>query len=614
MREDLLFLALFGKRKGKPTKDLEFFTTKKSRNDIQGHEKIFFDITFLMDKHDVANALEEIAVLLDVKGENPFRIRAYQAAARSIINLEEDLDKVVAEKRLDELPGIGKDLASKITTLVKTGKLPFLEKLKKSIPESLLELLNIPGLGGRKIKILYDKLGIQTLEELTKACESNKLLNIKGFGSRSQEKILEGIKKLKTYGVRLLWWDAKEIVNFFIANLKKIKGVKQVDIAGSFRRKLETVGDLDFVVATTQPKKVLNWFSRQGIEVLGQGPTKVSIRLRTGLQADLRVVPQNQYCYALLYFTGSKDHSIELRKRALQLGFSLNEYDLTPRENLKSEEAIYNALGLEFIPPELRENRGEIQAAEENRLPKLVKDKDILGILHCHTTYSDGHNTIEEMAEAAKELGWQYIGISDHSQSSYQANGMDEKRLFDQMDKIKKLRKKAPVYIFQGLECDILPTGKLDFPNSVLKELDYVIASCHSMFKMEEKKMTARLIKAIENPYTTILGHITGRILLRREPYALNVQKVIDAAIANDKIIEINAYPSRLDMDWRFWIKAKEKGLKCCINPDAHQTKHLQYYKAGVNIARKGWLEKKDILNTLSLAKLKQQLCSRIGS
>lgn len=561
-----------------------------------------------MDKHEVARALEEIASLLDVRGENPFRIRAYRAAARSIINIEKDLNRIVQEKRLEDLPGIGKDLAAKISTLVKTGKLPFLEKLKKSIPKTLLELLYIPGLGGKKIKILYDTLGIKTIEELTKACENNKLLEIKGFGRRSQEKILESILKLKTYGVRILWWDAQEMVEFFTKELRKIKGVKKVEVAGSFRRKLETIGDLDFVVATTQSRQVLDWFSKQGIEVLGQGPTKVSIRLRNGLQADLRVVPENQFAYALLYFTGSKDHSIELRKRALQLGFSLNEYDLSPREKLKNEEAIYNALGIEYIPPELRENRGEIKAAEENRLPSLVEESDIKGILHCHTTYSDGHNTIEEMVEGAHAIGWQYLGISDHSKSSYQANGMDEKRLFEQIDKIKKLRKKAPIHIFQGLECDILPNGKLDFSHDILQKLDYVIASVHSLFKMDEKKMTARIIKAIENPYTTIVGHLSGRILLRRDPYALNVNKIIDAAIANEKIIELNAYPNRLDMDWRFWINAKEKGLKCCINPDAHQIKHLQFYRAGINIARKGWLEKKDIINTMTLKKIKSEL------
>jgi DNA polymerase (family X) len=347
-------------------------------------------------------------------------------------------------------------------------------------------------------------------------------------------------------------------------------------------------------------------------KVLAKGPTKSSVLLKEGMQADLRIVTKEQFPYAFIYFTGSKAHNIKLRLRALQMGYSLSEYGLEPlRKGLSfkkpaTEADVYQILGLSYIPPELREDMGEIEAAEKNKLPKLIEEKDIRGILHCHTADSDGHNSLEEMVAAAQGMGWEYLGISDHSQSSVQAHGMKEDRLFEQVQKIRKLNqsKKYTPHVFAGIECDILPNGKMDFPDRVLKELDYVIASVHSAFSLDEKTMTARLIKAVENPYTTILGHPTGRLLLRREPYAVNMKKVIDACIANGKIMELNGYPNRLDMDWRLWHKASEKGLKCCINPDAHSITDLQYYLSGVNSAGKGWLQKENVFNTLPLRKV----------
>jgi len=561
-----------------------------------------------MDKHQVAEILDEIAVLLELQDENPFKVRAYHNAARAIEGLA-DLESLVEEKRLEEVPGIGAHIAEKIMLLVKKGRLPYYEKLKKSIPSGLLELLKVPGLGAKKVKVLHDKLKIKTVADLIKACEQKKIEKIGGFGAKTQANILSGITKIKTFGKRMWWWKAMTLAEPILEKLKTIKGVKKVEVAGSVRRKLETVGDLDFLVATSNPKPVMEWFRAQATKVLSTGPTKSSIQLKSGVQADIRVLSEKEWPYGLLYFTGSKEHNIKLRKRALHQGLSLSEYGFEGKraKPCKSEKEIYRVLDLSYIPPELREDRGEIEVAAKGRLPTLVEEKDIRGVFHCHTTESDGHNTLEEMVQGAQDLEWEYIGISDHSKSSFQAHGLDEERLFAQIEKIKKLNhsKRFSPYIFAGIECDILTTGALDFSNAVLKELDFVIVSVHRSFNLDEKKMTARLIKAIENPYTTMVGHVTGRLLLKRDPYPINLKKVIEACIANGKIIELNAHPMRLDMDWRFWHEARDQGLKCSINPDAHRIEDLAYYQAGVNIARKGWLTKHDILNTEPLAKVK---------
>jgi DNA polymerase (family 10) len=574
-----------------------------------------------MDKHEVARVLDEIGVLLDITGGNPFKIRAYHNAARAVENLDEDLARVVKEERLEEIEGIGERIAKKITLLVNTGHLPYYEKLKKKVPEGLLDLLKVPGLGGKKIKTLYDKLKIKSTEDLLKACQEGKVAKLRGFGAKTQENILSGLGKIQTYSRRLIWWKAMEIGQPILEKLSQLKTVKKAEIAGSVRRKLETIGDLDFLVASSKPTQVMEWFTKQPEveKVLSKGPTKSSVRLQKGVQADIRVIPEDEFGFALLYFTGSKDHNIRIRKRALERGWSLSEYGLEPAvkkpkplhlPKKPTEEDIYRALGYCYIPPELREDMGEFSAAEKGKLPVLIEEKDIRGVFHCHTTESDGHNTLEEMARAAEKMHWEYLGISDHSKSSFQANGMDEDRLFAQVEKIRKLNrsKKVSTYIFAGLECDILTNGRLDFPDSVLKELDFVIVSVHRSFNMDEKTMTARLIKAIENPYTTMVGHLTGRLLLKRDGYPVNFNKVIDACIANHKIMELNAHPMRLDMDWRYWHKAKEKGLKCSINPDAHTVDNLQFFRAGVNSARKGWLEKKDVINTLPLSKIQTLL------
>ncbi len=568
-----------------------------------------------MNKQEIAAAFEEIADLLELKNENPFRIRAYRNAARSLLNCDRDLKKMIREGTLTDLEGVGKDLAGKIEEFA-SGKLTFLNKLRKSVPSALLKLRQVQGLGPKKVQILYAKLKIRSLADLKRAAEAGKIAKLKGFGAKTEKNILRALEHHETYQKRTLWWLAMDAAQPLVEGLKKIKGVKRVEIAGSLRRKLETIGDIDLLVASSSPEPVMKWFAAQGSSVLAQGETKASIRLESGMQADLRIVPESQFGFALCYFTGSKEHNIKIRQRSLKQGWSLSEYGLEPVEGTgkrfeaKNEEAVYKALGLPYIEPELRENLGEIEAAEKGTLPKLITINDLRGSFHNHTTASDGKNSLKEMVSYAQKMGWEYIGISDHSKSSFQANGLSEERLLHQIDEIRKLNVSKTFRIFAGLECDILANGKLDFPDSVLKKLDYVIVSVHASLTQDEKTMTRRIIRAIEHPSATMLGHMTGRLLLKREAYKIDAQKIIDACIANKKIIELNGNPMRLDMDWRLWHKASEKGLLCCINADAHADVQLEYVLAGVNAARKGWLEKRHVINTLPLKEISKLLLS----
>lgn len=576
-----------------------------------------------MDKKEIAQIFEEMALFLELKGENPFRIRAYKNAAHTLLGIEKRLEELVEEGTLTEYEGIGAHMAEKITELVQTGRLAAYEKLKKKTPPALLKLMEVPGLGAKKIKKITQKFKVASVAELKKLCEQGKIAKIAGFGKKTEENILNAITHLETYSRRYLWWKGAKIAEPLLQELKKIKGVKKAEIAGSLRRKMETIGDLDFVAAATDPKPAMKWFiSHPSVErILAKGETKSSVRLKSGMQADLRIVAPEEFGFALCYFTGSKEHNIKLRERAHARGWKLSEWGMEAndkkhpiptilRKKEVTEEEIYKALDFSYIPPELRENRGEFAAAEKGKIPKLVEEKDIRGTFHNHTTASDGRNTLAEMVAAAEKLGWEYIGIADHSKSSFQANGQDETRLAKQIEQIKKLNKakKFRTHIFAGVECDILKDGTLDFPDEVLKELDYVVASLHGSLQQDEKTMTARLIRAIENPYVTMLGHLTSRVLLRREGCAMNVYKIIDACIANGTIIELNANPERLDMDWRLWHAASQKGLLCCINTDAHSTEGLQLVRAGINVARKGWLEKKHILNTRPLSQIQKFL------
>jgi len=576
-----------------------------------------------MDKNDIIGVLDLIGTMLEIKGENPFKVRAYFSGSRTLQTLEEDLGTVIEEGRLGNIPGIGKALTEKIETLFITGELEFLDKLKASVPDGLLELLEVPGLGGKKINALHQKLGIDSIESLTQACNDGRVAELKGFGTKTQDKILSGIENREAYAARHLWWDARRVADRILPGLQGLPEVDRVEAAGSLRRGMETVGDLDFLVASSKPEPIMEWFTQmEGIvEVTAHGDTKSSVRFEGGMQADLRVVPSEQFYFALHHFTGSKDHNVRMRQKALSMGLSLSEWGLRPEEEkdssrskgtveAHSEEDIFKTLGLAYIPPALREGMGEVEAAEKNELPDLLELEDLRGCFHNHTTASDGRNTLEEIAAEADKRGWQYLGVADHSKSSFQANGLDEARLEKQVEAIRVLNESGSFtsHIFAGSEVDILSGGKLDFSDSVLETLDYVVASVHNGLTQDEETMTARIIKALEHPKVTMLGHVSGRLLLKREAGKMNIQKIIDAAIANHKIIELNANPMRLDMDWRHWRKAAEKGLLCAINPDAHALPHYDFQLTGVNIARKGWLTRDHVFNTRSLNEVSQYL------
>ena len=577
-----------------------------------------------MNKTDIVDVLEDIAILLELKGENPFKIRAYSGGARVLETMEDDLGDVISEDRLGSIKGIGSALVDKIQTLYKTGELEYYTKLRASVAPGLIEMLEIPGLGGKKVKKLHDALGVESMDALQKACENGEVAALKGFGKKSEEKILTGIANRAAYAQRHLWLEAREVAAPILEGLRSLPQVERAEAAGSLRRLKETVGDLDFIVASEAPDPVMDWFVGQDAvqEVTAHGTTKSSVRFEGGLQADLRVVPAKQFAFALHHFTGSKEHNVAMRQRALARGYSLSEWGLKPSGlesgeckvdsgelDISSEKELFEFLGLQEIPPELREGMGELErfAASNDSgrsdatevVPPLVNCAQVRGVFHNHTTASDGRATIEEMAEAAQVLGFDYLGLADHSKASYQANGLDDGRVLKMIESIRALNEsgESPVHVFSGIECDILPDGTLDLEEATLEALDYTVMSVHSSFSQSEAEMTARVIRAIEHPSTVMLGHPTGRILLRREPYKIDLHKVIDAAIANRVIIEINANPRRLDMDWRLWRRAAEKGLMCAINPDAHSTNGLAYFEAGVNIARKGGIPLEQILN-----------------
>ena len=565
----------------------------------------------MMEKNDIASVLDEIATFMELTGENPFKIRAYSAGARILENMTEDLGELIDGGKLADIPGLGEALVDKITTLRRDGVLPFHQKLKASIPAGLLEVMQIPGLGPKKVRALWTLLAVEDLAKLKEVCESGAVAELKGFGAKTQDKILEGIKNRIAYGKRHRWYEAAAIAEPILAGLRALPQVSHAESAGSLRRARETVGDLDFLVASSEPKPIMDWFvAYPGVkEVTAHGETKSSVRFENGLQADLRVVPAEQFYFALHHFTGSKEHNVAMRHRALGRGLSMSEWgfksvdDKTIAPGAKNEEEVFQALGLPWIPPELREGNGEIDAAEAGQLPKLVQLSDLRGVFHNHTTESDGDHTLDQMAAAAEAHGWDYLGISDHSKSSVQAGGLDEARLSKQLEDIAQLNasKKYRVRVLSGSEVDILKDGTLDFSDDVLARLDFVVASVHTLFTLDREAQTARIIKAIENEHVDMVGHLTGRLLNRREPYDVDIAKVIDAAAANDTIIELNANPWRLDLDWRWWRRAAEKGVLCSINPDAHDIDQLAFAAHGVRIARKGWLTPEQVLNTRSL-------------
>lgn len=559
-----------------------------------------------VDKHAVAKVLQEIGLLLELKGENPFKSRAYYNAARAVELLDGDLEQLAREGKLKEIRGIGSALNEKIGELIHTGSLKYYEELKASIPAGLLELLQVPGLGPRKVKALYDTLGITTIGELEYACKENRLVNLKGFGAKTQENILKGIEYLRRFQGQHFYSEARQIASLLLEKLRGFSEIKEVSLAGSIRRCKELVKDIDLVAATDKPEALMKYFSQlpQVSRVMALGETKVSVQLEEGINADLRIVRPGEFPYALHHFTGSKEHNTALRYRAKRMGMKINEYGIYRGEepvNCKTEEEIFHALGLAYIPPELRENFGEIEAAAKGALPLLVEEEDIQGLFHVHTAYSDGINTLQEVVLACREMGYRYVGITDHSQSAYYAGGLKVDDIKRQQEEIEALRAKYPdIGIFSGIETDIKNEGSLDYPDEVLESFDFVIASVHSGFKMPAEKMTERIIKAISHPRVTMLGHPTGRLLLGREGYPLDLEKLLQACLKFNVIIELNASPARLDLDWRYLKRAKELGILVSINPDAHRLEELKDIAYGVAVARKGWLEKKDVFNTRS--------------
>ncbi len=576
-----------------------------------------------MDKDKVAEILIEIGVLLELKGENPFKTRAYANGARTIEGLNEPLATLVAEKRLGEIKGIGEALEQKITELVETGKLKYYEDLKASIPPGLIEMLQISGLGPKKIQAMNKKLGIDSIEKLEAACKAGKVAELDGFGEKTQANILEGIELKRTYASKHRISDALRVAEPLLENLREHPAVIRCSTAGSLRRFKEIIGDIDLLASSKKAADVIEFFVTQPgiVKVLAKGETKASVILEGGIQCDLRVVSDAEFPFALAYFTGSKEHNIVMRQRAIQRGLRLNEYGLFKSKEetrdpkllvpCKTEDEIFEKLDLVYVPPELREDHGEFSASEKNDLPRLIEWTELKGSLHNHSNWSDGHNTLAEIAEYMENLGLEYWAITDHSKASFQANGLDAKRLRQQMVEIRELNEKiaargSDFRLLTGSEVDILK-DRLDFDDDVLAELDVVVASLH-VPSSSEAENTKRLIRAAENKYVHILGHMTGRLLLEREPYPVNVQAVIDACAETGTWIELNANPYRFDLDWRHWPYAKSKGVKCVINPDSHRNEHAGFLRLGSGVARKGWLEKGDVLNTLNLKLLLKQL------
>ncbi|MFL5341051.1 MAG: DNA polymerase/3'-5' exonuclease PolX [Gemmataceae bacterium] len=580
-----------------------------------------------MNKEEVADALDEIGTLLELKGENAFRTNAYHNGARAILQMQGDINDVIAQGKLTEAPGIGETLREKITTLVTTGSLPYLEKLRAEIPAGLVAMLRIPGVGPKKVKVLHDTLHIKTLDDLKAACEQDRIAKLKGFGAKTQAKILEGIAFLNEVGHRVRIDQALPIGQKLLEFIRQQPGVIRAELGGSLRRRRETAKDIDLLASSDKPGPIMEAFvSMPSVkQVIGHGDTKSSVVVedwvdggRVILNADLRIVTDKQFPFALHYFTGNKDHNIKVRQRAIDRGLKLNEYELVgdgKNVSCTDETELFAALELDFIPPEMRENTGEIDlAAWENgkskyRIPRLVEVSDIRGVFHNHTTASDGHATLEEMAQAAKKLGFEYLGIADHSQSLNIANGLSPARVQQQHEQIDALNAKLKgIKLLKGTEVDILEDGGLDFPDKVLETFDYVVVSVHTLFNQPEDVMTNRIIQAVRHPLVTMLGHATGRLLLRREGYKVNLDRVIEACAEAGTMIEINAQPTRLDLDWVYCKRAKSLGIPLVINPDAHSTGELALFEYGVNVARRAWLEKGDVFNTKSLKEVSKAL------
>ncbi len=571
-----------------------------------------------MENAEVAAVFDEIADILEIRDENAFRIRSYRNAARAIRDHAERMEDLAAGGAdLTELPGIGKSLAEKIHAILSTGTCPTLEDLRKQIPPHLTDLLRVKGLGAKRAKLLYERLGISTLGELKKYAEAGGIRDLEGMGEKTEQNILKGLATLEAEAGRISIKTAAEQSAAIGRHLERTKAIKRWEPAGSFRRRRETIGDLDILVlAVNRAKAVEQILAYEPIEDrLAVGEEKVSVRLASGLEVDFRFFDAAEFGAAMMYFTGSKAHNIALRKRAQKRRWKLNEYGLFAGKRRiagKSEEEIFRKLGLAWIPPELREDRGEVEAAEKKRLPALVEEKDIRGDMHAHTDATDGRATVEEMVEAARRRGYRYLAITDHSQAVTVAHGLTAERLGRQADRVRELGARLKNFrLLAGIEVDILKDGRLDLPEKVLEGLDWVVASVHSMFEMDEAKMTERLLAAIGSGVVDCLGHPFGRLIGSRDPIRFDVDRVFEACREHGVCLEINSYPDRLDLPDIFCKRAKEAGLVMVISTDAHKPADLDLMPFGVSVARRGWLEKKDVLNTLSAAALRKRLKSR---
>lgn len=579
-----------------------------------------------MTRELMVDVLERIAQLLELKGENPFKVRAYRTGADVVRTHPDDIVLLAREERLDGIKGIGEALRDKLHSLAATGELPFYDKLRAEFPATIFELFDISGLGPKKIAALHKELGVASIADLKRVCEDGSAAKLSGFGDKTVEKLLEAMAFREQHADSFRMEEAAPAAMQVLDFLRDLPETSRAEVGGSFRRGKEVVRDLDFLVATREPVAVMEAFTAAPFvaSVIASGETKSSIRLANGIQCDLRAVKNEEWAFALAYFTGSKEHNIQMRSRALAQGWTLNEYRLAPTgddsppapKHIHEERDLHRALGLDFIEPALREGSGEIEAAEKHTLPDLIELENLRGTFHNHTTASDGDASLEQMAGAARELGLQYLGIADHSKSSFQANGLSEERLLAQIAVIRRMNEQwksegEDFRLFAGSEVDILKDGSLDFSDEVLAQLDYAVASVHNVFNLPEAEMTARIIRAVENPHITMLGHLTGRLLLKRDACAVNVPAVIEACAATGTIIELNASPWRLDMDWRWWRMAVEKGVMCSINPDAHSTAGLQDLWHGIRTARKGWLTRADVVNCLPLGRIEEVLAEK---
>ena len=564
-----------------------------------------------MHNNDVAELFDRLADLLEIEGANPFRVRAYRNAARLIRSLPREVaDMVAAGEDLTRLPGIGEDLAGKIKTIVETGTLPLLEEEARKVPPELAELLEIEGLGPKRVKVLHEVLGVRSLEDLERAVNAGKVRELPGFGEKTERAILEGIQRLRAQYGRTLLATAEPVAEALREHLAATTGVERVEIAGSYRRRKETVGDLDILAIAAPDSPVMDRFTtfEAVARVHSKGTTRSTVHLRSGLQVDLRVVAPQSYGAALQYFTGSKAHNIAVRRLAVKRGLKINEYGIfrgSRRIGGAEEEEVYASVDLPWIPPELREDRGEIEAAMAGRLPELITQDHIRGDLHVHSKHTDGRYSIEDMALAARELGYEYIAVTDHSRRVTMAHGLDEKRLRQELEEIDRLNERLEgIRILKGCEVDILEDGRLDLPDSVLAELDLTVCSVHYRFNLPREKQTTRILRAMDNPYFTILGHPTGRLINERDPYDVDLDRIIRHAAERGAILELNAQPSRLDLTDTACQQAKELGVKIAISTDAHTVHDLRFMRYGIGQARRGWLEAGDVVNTLPLPDL----------